>query len=520
MKIGCFSAVGYDGYAVDVECDIRRGLPAFSIVGLPGSAVQESRQRVTSAICASGLRMPSDRVLINLSPGNLPKDGSAFDLAIAAAVLQESGQLHFPDAPEDFGLFIGELGLDGRIRATDTDLAALLSPDARNYRFIFVSSDLAASVMGLPVEDLPIVFCACLTDLIKQDLSIVSACRSGGTPASGDDVAADFGDAPGWNLPIDFPPSIMRALTISAAGMHNILFYGPPGSGKTTAVRALEYLVPRETGEVRLQQLRIHGRAVRAFAGAQPLAAEVRSFREPHHGSSAEGILGGGRALRPGELALAHGGVLVLDEAPEFNRNVLQSLREPMEQAQIRLVRAEAATAYPCRTIFAMTMNLCPCGNRGRSDAICMCSDTEIRRYWSRLGGALYDRIEIKVFSGTAPGASGNGSPDLRDLRQRIARARRRQRRRYAGCAWNYNAYASQDVLAGMVGTEGRTSRLLREYADSGLLSLRQLTQVRRLALTIADLEDVGQPAGQAPSAEALEEARLLVRPELYAEYL
>ena len=504
MKICAFCPQGYDGYVVDVECDIQRGLPCFTIVGLPDSAVREARDRVRSAVISVGCEFPAKRILISLSPGGIKKLGSGYDLAIAAAILSASGQLCLPGKNEQGSwLFLGELGLKGMVKGSALDYAALLSPQAASFDRIIISGELMELAERLPLPHVPVSSCTGLGDLFC--LSPKADTVRGGEGKS--IISALNGDL---SQALPGNPEILRALEVAVAGSHNILLYGAPGSGKTTAARSMAGLIPLGHREVLREQLRIHFRSSTSFQ------QQMRScsFREPHHSSSAEGILGGGKFLSPGEISLAHGGVLLLDEAPEFHRHVLQNLREPMETGHIQLTRAEQAGSYPCTAIFAFTMNLCPCGNRGRSDALCMCSEGQIHRYWSQLGGALYDRIEIKQFF-SARGYSGHirtGSDEYAAIRARISQARKRQEFRYRGRG--SNAYGSWQDLVALPECGSNIIQALDEMQNRSFLSGRQRLNLLRLALSILDIQGEDEL-----SRSHLNEALSLMKPEEFGEY-
>ncbi len=561
LNIFSYCTIGYEGFPVEVECDISRGLPAFSIVGLAGSAVQESRQRVAAALQASGFELPSRKILINLSPGGLPKDGAAFDCAIALAILLSSSQIRVPAAHTKSVsriMLLGELGLKGKIRSTERDCAALLSLGTGEFDKVIVSHELISAASSLPLDHIRLDFPENLRSMINL-LCVENKPRAPSTknmlqcevPQSyADPRNPDSESSDGTPFPPAVRGEVLAKLALCAAGNHNILFYGPPGSGKTSSVRALELLLPEQRGDMLREQYRIHSRHPSVTNSISQISG-LKLYREPHHGSSAEGVLGGGKHLVPGELALAHGGVLVLDEAPEFHRNVLQSLREPMEQAGIRLIRASMSTVYPCRTVFAFTMNLCPCGNRGRSDALCLCSPAEIARYWSRMGGALYDRIEIRhcMASGGEPTASPHsewraeqdpelsvlsglidrhcfGSPVV--LRQCIERSRQTQLLRYRGGGARTNAYAQVSDLDEQCQTDESARDLITQLLSSGFFSNRQIINIRRLSLTLHDIEaaiktgsaDAEEKAKARIQGRHIRDAAYCMNPGRYDEYL
>ena len=509
MQICAFCPQGYDGYIVDVECDIQQGLPCFTIVGLPDSAVREARDRVRSAIISIGCKFPAKRILISLSPGGVKKLGSGYDVAIAAAILYQSGQLAFPAkrgakrGEESSWLLLGELGLNGRIRGAEFDYAALLSPQNVSFDRIVISTELSDLAQRLPLPNVQLSSCGSLADF----LNLATNAR----PITAEEATHIIVPAPGMQpLPLVGSPEILKALEVVTAGFHNILLYGAPGSGKTTAARSLASLIPLGDRRTLSEQLRIHFRSLVSFQ-QQMLG---NSFREPHHSSSAEGILGGGKFLRPGEISLAHGGALLLDESPEFHRHVLQNLREPMETGYIQLIRADQTASYPCRTIFMFTMNLCPCGNRGKSDALCMCGEKQIHQYWRQLGGALYDRIEIKQFF-SARGLASLMYPESQEyaaIKERVVRAHDRQQLRYGGDS--YNAYVSWEQITVLPEFSTKSMTVVDEMQSHFFLSGRQRLSLLRLALTLLDLE-----GGRQVDESHLRQALALMKPMEYGEY-
>ncbi len=517
MHIYSYSPLGYDGQFVEVECDISRGLPCFSIVGLPGSAVREARERVRAALRASGLDFPQSHITISLSPGDTPKIGSGFDLAIAMALLHASRQL-VPTLPGHSKLLIvGELGLKGQVRRAEADALSLLHPGAENFDKIIVPAELKPLEGILSPKGKPLYF---------SRLGEVVASFTGSGPGE-ESRACSVENAAvpeiGQRLPeLDstlFSPQVLESLILSAAGCHNILLYGPPGSGKTSAARFISAFYPVADRELRRQQLRIH---LRSGPGREEAVGEyLKPFREPHHSASAQGMLGGGKMLAPGEISLSHGGVLLMDEAPEFHRNVLQALREPMEQGWICVVRADRSSKFPCKGVFAFTMNLCACGNRGRTDALCMCSSGQIQNYWSRLGGALYDRIEIRRYMSAGIAAAGQGTRsdngvaggDMDYLRNKVDQARAQQKKRGHG----YNSYASWGALRASMKFSSPAQRLFDEVHGSKRPTGRQLLNLCRLAATAQDLL---HPGDFAVSAEAAKIALNHMFPGNYDEYL
>lgn len=482
MDIFAYSPWGYDGDLVRVEVDCRRGIPGIEIVGLPGGAVREARERIRIALRRAGFQFPADRILINLSPADLPKTGSGYDLPMALALLFASGQWNPGVATV---LAMGELSLDGGLRRVPGVLAGAqrcLSSAIEAFAVPEEAASEASCVTGLPL-----VTGDTLGELVRR-LEV----PPGLTPAPLPQACAS---SVSWDL--RGQEDVVRSLEVAAAGGHSLLLYGPPGGGKTLAARTLEALLPPLEPEEALETTRLW-----SLAGHLPRQQGLltkRPFRAPHHHATAEGLLGGGRGLGPGEVSLAHHGVLFLDEAPEFSSRVLQSLREPLEQGELTVVRAGRSAWFPSRFQLVLTANACPCGQTGRERGVCFCSGMEVRRYWDRIGTPLLDRVDLRVF--VTP-----ESPDrLLDARtadpavlvSRITRARNRQRRRGAFPA---NAALGPRDLEEVCGLTPRGRGVLAEAARAHDWSSRALHSLMRVGRTLADLDD----------AETVEEGHLL----------
>lgn len=503
MKIYTYVPAGYTGHVVRVEVDIRRGIPGTDIVGLAGSAVREARERVRIAVRRAGLHYPRDRIVVNLSPAGVPKSGAGLDLAIAVAILSASGQI----TGRRSLLVLGELQLDGTIRAVPGVLAAVSECLEHGISRFLVPTENAAEARVLGRDRVLAV---------STLLEAVQVIENGPRPGCWSHAAPDFPinmTDPGEAGALDFSefrgaPTIVRAMEIAAAGRHHLCLVGPPGSGKTLSARIFPSILPPLTVDEAVEATRVHSLAGVLPPGVSLLAQQP--FRSPHHSSSTEGMIGGGAIPRPGEVSLAHRGVLFLDEALQFRAPVLQSLREPMESGRIQLARATGNYWYPSDFQLVLATNPCPCGNLGRAGRVCLCSQAEIARYWRRVGAPILDRIELRVASGGGGSAilSDGSGESSESIRARVIAAVERQARRYRERAYNRNGrIPAQDVVL-VSGSDADLLRQLTKLAESLGLSNRAQHSVLRVARTIADLEGVDR-IGTYHLLEAVQHRRL-----------
>lgn len=471
--------IGLETHPVQVEVDIARGLPAFDLVGLAETAVRESRTRVRAALEQSGFSFPQRRVTVNLAPADVRKAGTGFDLAIAIGTLAAMGEC--PHDKLDAWLLLGELSLSGGLRGVRGVLPQCLAARDRGFRGIVVPRENAAEaavVEGIDVRaaDTLREVCAFLSG--RGELAAGNACSLAVAPSAW--TGLDLCDVRGQE-------HAKRALELAAAGGHNLLLEGPPGAGKTLLSRALPGLLPPLSLRESMEVTAIHSVAGLLRQGTSLL--RERPYRAPHHTASAVGLVGGGDPPRPGEIALAHHGVLFLDELPEFPRESLEALREPLEEGHVTIVRARTRASYPARFTLVAAMNPCPCGWYGDSSDRCDCSEERVRRYRARVSGPLLDRIDLHVSLPPARVVDLDGAPEgptSESVRERVTRARCTQLAR----SGDVNARLTVRTLPTVAALDTAGQRILRSASERLGLSARAVHRVLKVARTIADLDD------------------------------
>jgi magnesium chelatase family protein len=494
MFINTYAPYGADGIIIRVEADIRRGIPGIDITGLAQEAVREARERVRAAFRNSGFAFPLDRVLINLAPAGLRKDGASLDLPIALAVMAAAEIVPLDSPGGGELLAMGELELSGRIRPVRGVLAAAAAALKAGIREFIVPAENGgeAAILGAGrFAAVGTLAQAAEVLLARRETGSLPRSRVPASAAAGAGAVAgtgDFAEARGQER-------YKRALEIAAAGGHNLLVFGPPGAGKTMLARRLPSILAPLTPEEAVEVTRIHSLAGRTLADAEARLIAHPPFRSPHHSASAEGILGGGKTVRPGEISLANFGALFLDEAPEFRSNVLQALREPLEDRVITISRAGGPVRLPADFQLILAANPCPCGRLGmRSVAAgqgCFCSAEEIRRYWRKFGAALLDRVELRVaVSSPEPAAMAEAQGESSAvIAGRVLRAVEIQRRRFKNTPIRRNAGMTAAMLDRFCPLSPAAEAAFRGAAEKLGLSGRAFHGIIRVARTIADLE-------------------------------
>ena len=496
-KVNSCAVIGLDCEPVEVELDISPGLGAITVVGLPDTAVQESKERVRSAVKNSGYIYPTARVTINLAPADIKKEGPAYDLPIAVGVLVATKQL---DADLKDSLFVGELALNGQLRHTNGILPIAIYAKQKGYKKLYVPevNEYEASL----IEGIDIIPVKKLSQMIDHlnGVKIIDPAKVHdiGELSEHADLSVDMAYVKGQE-------HVKRALEIAASGGHNVLMSGPPGTGKTLLARTVPTILPKMTKEEALEVTKIY-----SIAGMLPSGKSlinIRPFRTPHHSASTPSLVGGGQFPKPGEISLAHRGVLFLDELPEFPRGNLESLRQPLEDGIITISRAQGTLTFPAKFSLIASMNPCPCGYLSDPDRDCSCSPSQIIKYQKKISGPLIDRIDLHI---EVPRikfeklSSDNLAESSKSIRARVEKAREIQRERFKGKKIISNSEMSSREVKDFCKIEEQTLEILKTAISQFSLSARSYYKILKLARTVADLEEKEKIAG-VHVAEALQ---------------
>ena len=476
--------LGIDAYIVKVEVDVSGGMPAFSTVGLPDNAIKESRDRVTAAIKNSGFYFPPTRITANLAPADIRKAGSAFDLPIAIGVMGATNQVNL--ASLENAIILGELALDGSIRGIQGGLPIAIAAKENGIQDLILPAENAkeaAIVEGVNVY--PVASLAEAAAFLNSETEIAREPHTLGTHGhkGHPDALLDLLDVKGQE-------HVKRAIEVAAAGGHNLIMIGPPGSGKTMIARRIPSILPKLSMDESLETTKIQS-IIGILPNDTPLVV-TRPYRSPHHTISDAGLIGGGNIPRPGEVSLAHNGVLFLDELPEFRRNVLEVMRQPLEDRQVTISRAAASLTYPANFMLVAAMNPCPCGFFSDPTRDCKCSPTQIQNYVSRISGPLLDRIDIQVevpavkYAELANETTGEPSAHVQE---RVEKARHIQQQRFAGTAIHANASMESKQIREYCQIDSQAQELLRVAINQLGLSARAYDRILKVARTIADLD-------------------------------